>query len=334
MKKWLAPEDLWLPSLAARHARHRLSAHMASVSEKSAGRSGKLSQDLRRLPDPYWRDIDKASAYPQAFRRCADGERLSRRADPGSVWRRRSRHHRGRHHPGRDQPLGRQRARLSRPDVHDGHAAASTAAKSRSGRYLPKIAAGELRLSGLRRHRAERRLRDRPRSRLRAVRQGDKYIVNGQKIFISRVKQSDLMLLLARTTPYDELKDKTEGLSVFLVDLREHQGQARRQAARYDDQPPHQHALLRECRVPAENLVGEEGKGFRHIIDGWNAERILIAVRGDRRRPLVRRAGREICERARRLRQARSAPIRACSFRSPAPTAHVEAADRMRFDGR
>jgi acyl-CoA dehydrogenase len=111
----------------------------------------------------------------------------------------------------------------------------------------------------------------------RAERKGDKYIVNGQKIFISRVKQSDLMLLLARTTPYNDLKDKTQGLSVFIVDLRDIKG-------RFEVQPldmmfnHHTNILFFEnVEIPAENRIGEEGKGFRYIIDGWNAERILIA---------------------------------------------------------
>jgi acyl-CoA dehydrogenase len=109
------------------------------------------------------------------------------------------------------------------------------------------------------------------------VRQGDKYIVNGQKIFISRVKQSDLMLLLARTTAYDELKDKTQGLSVFLVDLRDIKGKLDVQAL--DMMFNHHTNILffDNVEIPIENRIGEEGNGFRYIIDGWNAERILIA---------------------------------------------------------
>jgi acyl-CoA dehydrogenase len=111
-----------------------------------------------------------------------------------------------------------------------------------------------------------------------ALRRGDKYIIHGQKIFISRVLQSDLMLLLVRTTPYDELEDKTQGLSVFLVDLREAKG-------KMEVKPldlminHHTNALFFDgLEVPAENLIGKEGMGFRYIIDGWNAERILVAA--------------------------------------------------------
>ena len=110
------------------------------------------------------------------------------------------------------------------------------------------------------------------------MRKGDRYVVHGQKIFISRVLQSDLMLLLARTTPYDELEDKTRGLSAFIVDLREAQDEL-------EIKPldlminHHTNALFFDgLEVPAENLIGEEGMGFRYIIDGWNAERILIAA--------------------------------------------------------
>src|SRR5262249_40825146 len=102
--------------------------------------------------------------------------------------------------------------------------------------------------------------------------------VNGQKIFISRGLQSDLMLLLARTTPYDELKDKTKGLSVFIVDLRE--AKAKLEVKPLDLMINHHtNALFFDgVEVPAENLVGEAGMGLRYIIDGWNAERILVAA--------------------------------------------------------
>ena len=143
-------------------------------------------------------------------------------------------------------------------------------------RYLPGIASGQLRLQafGVTEPNAGS---ETTKIETTAVRKGDRYIVNGQKIFISRVKQSDLMLLLARTTPYAELRDKTQGLSVFLVDLRDIKG-------RFEVRPldmmfnHHTNVLFFEdVEVPAENLVGQEGMGFRHIIDGWNAERILIA---------------------------------------------------------
>ena len=164
------------------------------------------------------------------------------------------------------------------------------------------------------------------------MRKGDRYIVNGQKIFISRVKQSDLMLLLARTTPYDELKDKTQGLSVFLVDLRNIKGKLE---VRPLDMMVNHHTntlFFEDVEVPAENLIGEEGKGFRYIIDGWNAERILVASEaiGDGRW-FVERASTYARERVVFGTPHRRQSGRAVS-RSRSAYAHVEAADLMRFD--
>jgi acyl-CoA dehydrogenase len=143
-------------------------------------------------------------------------------------------------------------------------------------RYLPDIAAGQLRLQafGITEPDAGS---DTTQLRTRAVRDGDSYVITGQKVYISRVEHSDLMLLLARTTPASEVENRTDGLSVFLVDLRRANGtiQWKRIPMMFNH---HTYAVFfNEVRVPAENLVGEEGKGFRYIIDGWNAERILIA---------------------------------------------------------
>ena len=145
-------------------------------------------------------------------------------------------------------------------------------------RYLPRIAGGELRLQAFGVTEPDAGS-ETTRIKTFARRSGDSYVVNGQKVFISRAEHSDLMLLLARTTPYDELSDKTRGLSVFLVDLRE--AIARKQVEiRPLDMMINHHTtqvFINELEVPAANLVGKEGEGFRHIIDGWNAERILIA---------------------------------------------------------
>jgi alkylation response protein AidB-like acyl-CoA dehydrogenase len=112
-----------------------------------------------------------------------------------------------------------------------------------------------------------------------ARRDGDVYRITGQKIFISRAEHSDLMLLLARTTPYDDLQDKTRGLSVFLVDLRAavKKGQVMIRPIPVMLNHHTTEVFINDLEVPATNLVGEEGEGFRHIIDGWNAERILVA---------------------------------------------------------
>lgn len=143
-------------------------------------------------------------------------------------------------------------------------------------RYLPNIASGQLRLQafGITEPDAGS---DTTQLRTRAVRDGDSYLITGQKVYISRVEHSDLMLLLARTTPASDVEHRTDGLSVFLVDLRRANGtiQWKRIPMMFNH---HTYAVFfNEVRVPAANLVGEEGKGFRYIIDGWNAERILIA---------------------------------------------------------
>ncbi len=110
-----------------------------------------------------------------------------------------------------------------------------------------------------------------------ARRDGDSYVVSGQKIWTSRAEHSDLMLLLARTTPRDAVKKRTDGLSVLLIDLREAQGVTIRPIATMMNHATTE-VFLDQVRVPAENLVGEEGKGFRYILSGMNAERILIAA--------------------------------------------------------
>jgi acyl-CoA dehydrogenase len=143
-------------------------------------------------------------------------------------------------------------------------------------RYLPAIASGALRLqafgvteptSGT----------DTLSLRTQAVREGDHYVVNGQKIWTSRAEHSDLMLLLARTTPREKAKKRTEGLSVFLVDMREAKGLTIRPIRTMMNHATTE-VFFDQMRIPAESLVGEEGKGFRYILSGMNAERILIAA--------------------------------------------------------
>jgi acyl-CoA dehydrogenase len=112
-----------------------------------------------------------------------------------------------------------------------------------------------------------------------AVREGDHYLINGQKIWTSRIEHSDLMLLLARTTPRDKVAKRTEGLSVLIVDLREAAGQGLSvQPIRTMMNHATTEVFFDNLKVPAENLIGEEGKGFRYILAGMNAERILIAA--------------------------------------------------------
>lgn len=143
-------------------------------------------------------------------------------------------------------------------------------------RYLPALAKGDLRLQAFAVTEPDAGS-DSTRISTLARRDGGHYVINGQKVFISRMEQSDLMLLLARTTPLADASSRTEGLSLFLVDLRE-AGDAilTRRIPMMFNHHTYQ-VFITDLRVPAENLIGAEGHGFREIIDGWNAERCLIA---------------------------------------------------------
>ncbi|UCH76166.1 MAG: acyl-CoA/acyl-ACP dehydrogenase [Rhodospirillales bacterium] len=151
----------------------------------------------------------------------------------------------------------------------------STAQKQR---YLPAIAAGELRLQAFGVTEPSTGT-DTTQIKTRAVRDGDEYVIDGQKLWTSRALQSDLMLLLARTAPPGEIIKRGDGLSVFLVDLREKIGKGV-DIRPVDTMINHNttEIFLDGLRVPADTLIGTEGKGFRHILDGMNAERILIAA--------------------------------------------------------
>jgi acyl-CoA dehydrogenase len=145
-------------------------------------------------------------------------------------------------------------------------------------RYLPGIASGALRLQSFAVTEPTTGT-DTTKTRTTAVRKGDRYIVNGQKVWISRIQHSDLMLLLARTTPLPEVKKKTEGMSIFLVDLRgaDQKGMTVRPIRNMVNHETNE-VFFEDFEVPAGNLIGEEGLGFRYILDGMNAERILIAA--------------------------------------------------------
>jgi len=239
-----------------------------------------IREEIRKVckefPDAYWREIDNKKDYPEAFVRKLSELGWLAALIPEEYG---------------GTGLGITEASIILEEInHSGGVATACHAQmytmgtllrhgndEQKRRYLPKIASGELRLQafGVTEPNAGS---ESTRIQTTATRKGDRYVINGQKIFISRVLQSDLMLLLARTTPYDELKDKTQGLSVFIVDLREAKG-------KLEVKPldlminHHTNSLFFDgVEVPAENLVGEEGKGFRYIIDGWNAERILVAA--------------------------------------------------------
>jgi acyl-CoA dehydrogenase len=145
-------------------------------------------------------------------------------------------------------------------------------------RYLPKIASGELRLQamGVTEPGAGT---DTTRIKTMAVRKGDRYVVNGQKVWTSRLQHSELMILLARTTPLAEVKKKSEGMSIFLVDKREALGKGlSMRPIRNMVNHETNEVFFDNLEIPAENLIGREGSGFKYILDGLNAERILIAA--------------------------------------------------------
>jgi acyl-CoA dehydrogenase len=144
-------------------------------------------------------------------------------------------------------------------------------------RYLPKIATGEIRFQAFGVTEPTTGS-DTTQLKTRAVRDGDHYVVNGQKLWTSRAHKSDLMMLLVRTTPLEQVKRRTEGLSVLLVEMKDAVGKGLT-IRRVDTMINHQtnELFFDDLRVPARNLIGEEGQGFRYILDGMNAERILVS---------------------------------------------------------
>jgi acyl-CoA dehydrogenase len=239
-----------------------------------------IREEIRKVcsefPDSYWRQVDREGAYPEAFVRKLT--ELGWLAAPIPE-----------EYGGSGLGITESSIILEEINRSGGSATACHAQMYTMGtllrhgspeqkrRYLPKIASGELRLQAFAVTEPNAGS-ETTRIQTTATRKGDHYIIHGQKIFISRVLESDLMLLLARTTPYDQLEDKTRGLSVFIVELHEARG-------KIDVKPldiminHHTNAVFFDgVEVPAENLIGEEGMGFRYIIDGWNAERILIAA--------------------------------------------------------
>jgi acyl-CoA dehydrogenase len=196
-------------------------------------------------------------------------------------------------------------------------------------RYLPEIAEGKLRLQAFGVTEPTTGS-DTTRLQTRAEPNGDGYVVHGQKTFISRVEQSDLMLLLARTTPLEELEDRTRGISTFIVDLRE--AGDKLEVRRMDVMLNHHTCELffDGLELPADSLIGEEGMGFRYILDGMNAERVLVASEaiGDGRW-FVERGARYATER-----EVFGRPIGAnqgVQFPLAQAIAEVEAASLLRF---
>ncbi len=241
--------------------------------EQRALKAG-VAEICKKYPAEYWRDLDARREYPEAF----VGE-LTRAGYLAALI--------PQEYGGAGLGILDGGLILETINASGGNAAACHAqmyimgtllrhgSPAQKQAYLPKIASGELRLQafGVTEPNSGS---DTTRLQTTAVRQGDRYVVNGQKIFISRVLQSDLMLLLARTTPLDQVKRKTDGLSVFLVDIRHVKGLEVRPLRMMMNHSTNA-LFFDNMEIPAESLIGEEGRGFAYILDGMNAERILVA---------------------------------------------------------
>lgn len=149
---------------------------------------------------------------------------------------------------------------------------------AQKSQYLPKIASGELRLQSMAVTEPTTGT-DTTKIKTVAKRKGDRYVINGQKVWISRIEHSDLMILLARTTPLAEVKRKSLGMSIFIVDLKDALGNGM-EIQPINNMVGHEtyEVFFDNLEIPVENLIGEEGMGFRYILDGLNAERTLIAA--------------------------------------------------------
>ncbi len=246
-----------------------------SLSEDQDAIRRAVAEICARFPDEYWREADAEGDYPQKFvAALTEGGWLSILIpeEYGGA------------------SLGMTEAAIVLEEINrsGGNGTACHAqmytmgtllrhgSEEQKRRYLPGIAAGRLRLQAFAVTEPTTGS-DTTRLQTRAERRGDGYVVRGQKTFISRVRQSDLMLLLARTTPLEQSDDRTQGISVFLVDLRE-AGDAI--DVRPLDTMLNHHTcelFIDGLELPAESLIGEEGMGFRYILDGMNAERILVA---------------------------------------------------------
>jgi acyl-CoA dehydrogenase len=228
------------------------------------------------FPGAYWRDLDEREAYPAEFVRAMTEAGYLAALIPEA-------------YGGAGLPLRAAGVILEEVHASGGNAGATHAqmytmgtvlrhgSAEQKAKYLPQIAAGTLRLQAFGVTEPTTGT-DTTRLKTRAVRDGEHYVVNGQKIWTSRALYSDLMLLLARTTPLEEVKRKTEGLSVFLVDMREAVGHGmtiRPIKAMINHNTTE--VFFDNLRIPADSLVGVEGQGLRHIMDGMNAERILVS---------------------------------------------------------
>ena len=238
-----------------------------------------IRDSVRRIcagyPGAYWRDLEAREAYPTEFVRALTEAGYLAALIPEE-------------YGGAGLPLRAAAAILEEIHASGCNAGAchaqmyimGTLLRHGSARqkqqYLPQIASGALRLQAFGVTEPTTGT-DTTKLKTRAVREGDHYLIYGQKVWTSRALHSDLMLLLARTTPVDQVKKKTDGLSVFLLDIRDCRGKGM-EITPLPAMVNHNatEVFFDGARVPAENLIGEEGKGFKYILDGMNAERILV----------------------------------------------------------
>ena len=278
-----------------------------------------------RFPDAYWRDLDRRREYPEAFVRALTEAGWLAALDSSALRRAWSR-------------LAEAAAILQEINQSGAYAGPAHAqmyvmgallrhgSEEQKARYLPDIASGTLRLQAFAVTEPEAGT-DTTRIETIASRDGDDYVISGRKIYISRVQHSDLMVLLARTSPRDDARP-TAGLSLFLIDLREVGGGITLRPLRMMMNNETNEVTFDAMRIPADTLIGTEGMGFRYILDGWNAERILIAAEcvGDGRWFIERAAGYA------KTREVFGRPIGAnqgIQFPLSAAWAQVEAADLM-----
>src|ERR687895_190084 len=246
------------------------------MTERFEGLRQGVREACADFPDSYWRELDAKREYPESFVRAM--------AEAGYLAPLIPKEYGGMGLGLTETTIILEEINRSGGNAQPAHAQVYTmgtllrhGSEEQKRTYLPKIASGELRLQAFGVTEPEAGA-DTTSPRTTPVRDGDDYVVNGRKIYISRVQFSDLMILLARTTPREEVKRKSEGLSVFLVDLREAVGnglEVNPRRVMINNQT--NELIFEDLRVPASALIGEEGKGFRYILDGMNAERILIA---------------------------------------------------------
>jgi acyl-CoA dehydrogenase len=286
-------------------------------------------QVCRRFSDDYWRMLDQERAYPEGFVQAMTEAGFLAAMIPQE-------------YGGLGLGLTKTSIILEEVNRSGGNSGAVHAqiytmgtllrhgSDEQKRAYLPEIASGRLRLQAFAVTEPDAGT-DTTRLTTTALRRGNEYVIDGRKIFISRVQHSDVMLLLARTKPLNRVKKKSDGLSVFLVDLRDaiEKGLTVTSIRTMINNETNE-LDFHQVRIPASNLIGEEGKGFRYILDGMNAERILIAAEciGDGRwfveRATCRARQRVVFDRPIGQNQGIQFPIARAHI-------HVEAADLMRF---